>query len=635
MDTLSLEMEISKILEIGAAISLDFQGREEELSQRGCPSWLLAFMNKLNPQWKRATLAPVRQNFHKRKANLDMKAYSGVNMEVVKITSNRSSSSFAEAVRGLPKTDNLKVSIVIFCKFADVKDKGSERLEVVSWDEEENDSRWLSYCDVGVFKKRFKSIDDRNAFIRSKELWEDLFSFVGGWSSAITPQCRLSWVEFRGIPLNVWCGEFFLKLGWAVDEPLLIEKETLNRENLFRGKVLTLISNGVSCPANIKVNMRKSFFSVSVREDSTPLDMDWISGKFGWDSGDSTISMDAGVNAPIMKQAFPTTEQLKASCSKTGGAAADKYTAFQLSVVKKSASSKVVQFDYMGLGSGYTKNGFLVKPKLACGFPKRAQLKEKGININNEDSNTSAAHLGHPNMELEKGKSVERSWLSEDIGESSLEESGEGFRLQSKILGGESSKAGLDHLVSGNHPKKKVGRDFDLSEGGGMGKELGPSFKEALLKGGPGLIPQAENSVGQRFKDSESEKEISSKVSLSSSENSISHVSEPQHLDGDNLVASVVANSSGRLRNVYSKKVVEKGVELGYLKFPKSVNNGGVANEGRGDSSAETWSLSEEVAKVIEMGVALGFDFNGSVEKVAAEISRREKDDEARYLATK
>ncbi|KAK4849810.1 hypothetical protein QYF36_000999 [Acer negundo] len=303
--------------------------------------------------------------------------------------------------------------------------------------------------------------------------------------------------------------------------------------------------------------MRKSFFSVSVREDSTPLDMDWISGKFGWDSGDSTISMDAGVNAPIMKQAFPTTEQLKASCSKTGGAAADKYTAFQLSVVKKSASSKVVQFDYMGLGSGYTKNGFLVKPKLACGFPKRAQLKEKGININNEDSNTSAAHLGHPNMELEKGKSVERSWLSEDIGESSLEESGEGFRLQSKILGGESSKAGgesskagLDHLVGGNIV-------IDLSEGGGMGKELGPSFKEALLKGGPGLIPQAENSVGQRFKDSESEKEISSKVSLSSSENSISHVSEPQHLDGDNLVASVVANSSGRLRNVYSKKVTK------------------------------------------------------------------------------
>lgn len=33
MDTLSLEVEIAKILEIGAALGLDFLGREEELSQ--------------------------------------------------------------------------------------------------------------------------------------------------------------------------------------------------------------------------------------------------------------------------------------------------------------------------------------------------------------------------------------------------------------------------------------------------------------------------------------------------------------------------------------------------------------------------------------------------------------------------
>ncbi|KAK3199767.1 hypothetical protein Dsin_023182 [Dipteronia sinensis] len=604
-----------------------------------------------------------------------MKDYSGVNREAVKVTSNMSVSSFVEAVRGLPKTENPKVFNDNLCKFADVKDKGSDMVEVVSWDEEENASMWLSFCAVGVFKKvagvssvterlreknilsscyylvdknilwSFKSIDDRNAFIRSRNLWEDLFSFIGGWSSAITPQCRLSWVEFRGIPLNVWRGEFFLKLGWAVGEPLLIEKKTLNRENLFGGKVLTLIPNG-----------------------------------------DTAVLVGAGVNAPIMKQTFPRIEQLKASCSKTSGAAADKSTTFQLSVTKKSASRKVVQFELglgsgkdMGSGFGNTKNGFLVKPKLACGLPKRAQLKEIGSIINNEDINKSAAHIGQPNMELGKGKSVERSWSSEDSGESSFEESDKGLRLQCKNFGGESSKSGLDNLVGGNIV-------IDLSRGGEMRKQMGHSFKEALVNGGSVLLMQVKNSVGQRSTDSESEKEISSEVSHSSSDKSISHVSETQQLDRDNLVAKVVANSSGRLRKVSSKKVtktissvkrhgmktrkdrnsicqgldelrkgisssipdkdrwdvdvelskvVEKGVELGYLKFPKSVNNGGVANEGRGDSSAEARSLNEEVAKVIEMEVELGFDFNGSVDKVAAEISRREKDDETRYLATK
>ncbi|KAK2652578.1 hypothetical protein Ddye_012434 [Dipteronia dyeriana] len=70
----------------------------------------------------------------------------------------------------------------------------------------------------------------------------------------------MSWVEFRGIPLNVWCEEFFLKLGWAVGEPLMIEEETLNREILSRGRVLILIPYGMNCPGYVKWNWKQALW---------------------------------------------------------------------------------------------------------------------------------------------------------------------------------------------------------------------------------------------------------------------------------------------------------------------------------------------------------------------------------------
>ncbi|KAK0593210.1 hypothetical protein LWI29_032974 [Acer saccharum] len=54
----------------------------------------------------------------------------------------------------------------------------------------------------------FQSMKDRDAFIRNKMLWRDFFSSVGVWSAAITPQARLAWVEFRGVPLDCWCEDF-------------------------------------------------------------------------------------------------------------------------------------------------------------------------------------------------------------------------------------------------------------------------------------------------------------------------------------------------------------------------------------------------------------------------------------------
>ncbi|KAK2635502.1 hypothetical protein Ddye_030294 [Dipteronia dyeriana] len=153
-----------------------------------------------------------------------------------------------------------------------------ERIKVMKWDEKLQDGSWLDFYAVGVLKafsdvspvvyrlyeKKIvvssvylgdkhnlwvlNSIKDRDVFIISRLSWEDLFSSVGTWNIAITPHARLSWIEFRGVPVQCWSEEFFMRLGWAVGEPLLIEEEIVNRYLLCRGRVLVLIPYGLRCP---------------------------------------------------------------------------------------------------------------------------------------------------------------------------------------------------------------------------------------------------------------------------------------------------------------------------------------------------------------------------------------------------
>lgn len=231
---------------------------------------------------------------------------------------------------------------------------------------------------------------------------------------------------------------------------------------------------------------------------------------------------------------------------------------------------------------------------------------------------------------------------------------------------GESSKARVDNCIGGN---------FYIDLGAGRDQILGQSFKEVLLKDGnntyaTGKIKEADvnKSVVPYCNDS---------ISFSSSENSISHVSETQqqNLDNskDNSVlemtlkkkvasskkanknnvpvrshgmktrnnGSLVSKGIGEVHRVISglgssrsrwnlevelAKVVEKGVDLGYLRRDK-------VQQGGGSIEPSSWRLSEEVAKVIEVGAALGFDFNRNKESISKEISRREKEDEDRYVA--
>ncbi|KAK1575503.1 hypothetical protein Q3G72_006061 [Acer saccharum] len=58
-------------------------------------------------------------------------------------------------------------------------------------------------------------------------------------------------------------------------------------------------------------------------------------------------------------------------------------------------------------------------------------------------------------------------------------------------------------------------------------------------------------------------------------------------------------------------KIIEKGVALGFINIRKSVKRNGPESAIVEHGKSESWNLSDEVAKVIETGIALGIDFNG------------------------
>ncbi|KAK0593033.1 hypothetical protein LWI29_029599 [Acer saccharum] len=57
----------------------------------------------------------------------------------------------------------------------------------------------------------------------------------------------------------------------------------------------------------------------------------------------------------------------------------------------------------------------------------------------------------------------------------------------------------------------------------------------------------------------------------------------------------------------------------------------GIAKEGGTVSKSGLWDFFEEITKVIETGIAVGFDFKGGEARAAEEIARREKEEAKKY----
>ncbi|KAK2655484.1 hypothetical protein Ddye_008536 [Dipteronia dyeriana] len=95
----------------------------------------------------------------------------------------------------------------------------------------------------------------------------------GRWSKAVVTQSRLVWVKCRGIPLSCWNQSFFNKVGWLIGEPVLVEKDTLRRNHLDRGRLLVLVPQAGDVLCKVKVSGNQSSFVVNIEEESVPVDM--------------------------------------------------------------------------------------------------------------------------------------------------------------------------------------------------------------------------------------------------------------------------------------------------------------------------------------------------------------------------
>ncbi|KAK1558634.1 hypothetical protein Q3G72_004836 [Acer saccharum] len=367
----------------------------------------------------------------------------------------------------------------------------------MKWDEDSVDGSWLKCCAVGVLKSFsdiqplikglqkiqiqsssfylgdknilwvFNSTRDRDSFIRKKLLWEDFFSSVGLWTKAITPQSRLFWLEFRGVPLHCWCDKFFMRLGWAVGEPLLIEDETRNKELLIRGRVLVLIPFGLKCPGVVKVMTGRSSFSVSVWEDSTPINPAWISWRLG--IGDRFVTNLSNLGSDNIDDKKCEEEghwsvSTNVSVFKKGGLLALKSSTNTRNDelengMEKVNSSNTTRAKGSGVDNFGKENvGFQIRPNGVNEGPKIVD-KGKGNLFKRWPSKPYGPSINKGNIILEKNLQDARVEDSEESGSSSSEER-EGS-IHSPILRGETSTGGLNQIDKEGNVETQLHGDKD------------------------------------------------------------------------------------------------------------------------------------------------------------------------------
>ncbi|KAK0606710.1 hypothetical protein LWI29_003197 [Acer saccharum] len=547
----------------------------------------------------------------------------------------------------------------------------------MNWEVKQSDGRWLEYSAVGVLKALddvsrlvkdmlnrgikfnfyylgdknvlwlFLSRNDRDDFIRDKVLWSESFSSVGVWSPAITPQSRMTWVEYRGIPLDCWCEDFFKRLGWAVGEPLRIDEETVKRNNIAVGRVLVLIPYNHSCPKVIKVVTGRNYFSVHVTEDLTPVSysnvLEWLG--LDWEDG---VSDEGPKNC--MKKKVDEVAKVKSTNQRTSHTLIGDWSSRPHHGRALIGEEKKDAVKDNCLGQKINTGGMVKSIK------GKEKVRGKCSRIPYQVDGKPAGSKGV----LVLGEKYDDCWTT------SSEESDQGRMGDYTKCGGDTSFGGLDQLKGGN-----IVIDLGLIQVGNLGPNNSKSLLQDNTKDGDcGSLNKAHIEL---ITDSKS-KELEDETWSSSPGNSISHVSATQFSSGIEVVVQSAQlvngkrkkpircgskaissskshgmvtrkdrgkdkrfedtapkeNVSKRRWNLEAKmaKVIDKRDQLGVINRNVVDKNGDITQAGVKDKKNVRWSLREDVAKVIEVGVTLEFDFNGIEESVSEEIRRRETEDE-------
>ncbi|KAK2662820.1 hypothetical protein Ddye_001394 [Dipteronia dyeriana] len=164
---------------------------------------------------------------------------------------------------------------------------GVERREVemrtMNWSSQKIDQVWIKRCAVGILKqfsnvssvnkrlrcRGFKFISayigdksilwcldsesEKERFMRNRFFWDGRFSSVVNWLDSIIPHARAAWIDINGVPLCFWDQKLFMKLGWMIGEPLLVDEETCSRNRFDRVRILVLLPFNHHCCCDMNV----------------------------------------------------------------------------------------------------------------------------------------------------------------------------------------------------------------------------------------------------------------------------------------------------------------------------------------------------------------------------------------------
>ncbi|KAK1583655.1 hypothetical protein Q3G72_025894 [Acer saccharum] len=565
-----------------------------------------------------------------------------------------------------------------------------------------------SYMGGNFIAWTFGSNYDRDGFINNGFLWRNCFSSMMEWKEGWMNDSKLIWVDIYGVPLSCWCKSFFTSLGGIVGVTMWIDEETVHKSRLDRGRILLLLALDKVVPPEILVKSGNRDFRVRLEESLIPVSSDWLSRRLGLksglkiklqqvdDGGECREASGVGEWGLVRRrQEKPDRVEGTSSGPKKSSAQNDireaqcQYTTqFEKEKVGRRLSSDRSPFPKTVGQTGAGRVGALDKGKEGWvqnlkSNPARRPSHKGGIRIgvgredilsqSSDDSSSSGEDIGRgvfkrgcgetsfyigPSGPKAGGLNKEGHVRKDPISFNPLDKEGllspMGIRVESSSQLGANCAAELEieegaSSSSADLSEKEEGSKVNLGARvlNAQERELAKGIKLCIdlreqksgsssqLSGGcasPSVMGDSQDTVvGETLMEDSRGKWLpgDSTESGKGTEGCVrsnpkkSRSSIPKPSAGNKKVKWHIGNEIAR--------VIEKGVARGLARKARrqrileGIEEGEIA-----EISTPSWVVDEEVAKIMETGVALGFDFNGNETEVSQVLRTMEKEDEAR-----
>ncbi|KAK3227568.1 hypothetical protein Dsin_007430 [Dipteronia sinensis] len=464
----------------------------------------------------------------------------------------------------------------------------------------------------------FESTHENEGFIRNGFFWKDTFRSMKKWSESLENQPKSVWINIAGLPLRFWNIYFFQKIGNRFGELLLVESDTLQRKRMDRAQLLVAINGNRPCPKYVKVATGSRPFLVKVEENSVPVDPAWV-GKI-LDLNFEYVSQEM----EFLLEDFP-----------------EKKGVHENNHTRNDGQINVGKSDRRQ-GRAYDRQ----EKKNIEQWVKHERWKE-GRGVVNRKDNRSLSSL----IEEDEGLHKEKTDVKGKGGYISVarkrpsfpEEPTEGERGFRDLHQGECSKLiskGLNAARRANGLTESPNEEGESSDS--------PKTISITTMG-------CENEVFSNPVEGARQMLLRHKehhlVSLSDKEGRLLSLplKGPIQLPLIGLRGNLIMGRDlealpltvelegdvARTVSIASTREADRRPEI-QRRTSKDKNETGrttrknqeESQDENGERTEKLWNLEDEVTKVIEVGIALGLDFNGKETEIGERIARREREDE-------